>query len=76
MIDVCVSAQPRDGEANKAVRIVFSEALRCPKTDVEVVKGLKSKEKTVGIAVTGLGLDGDEKGLIERVRKKLERAMV
>ncbi|KAF1937504.1 YggU-like protein, partial [Clathrospora elynae] len=48
-IEVCVAAQARDGEANKAVREVIADALRVPKSDVEVVKGLKSREKTVAV---------------------------
>jgi uncharacterized protein YggU (UPF0235/DUF167 family) len=48
-IDVCVAAQPRDGEANKAVRDVIAAALRVPKSDVEIAKGLKSRDKHVAV---------------------------
>lgn len=48
-IDVCVAAQARDGEANKAVRRVVADALGVAKSDVEVIKGLKSRDKTVAV---------------------------
>ena len=42
-VEVCVSAQPREGKANRAVRDVIADALKIAKSDVEVVKGLKSR---------------------------------
>ena len=51
-IDVCVAAQARDGEANKAVRRVVADALGVAKSDVEVIKGLKSRDKTVAVRAT------------------------
>ncbi|PSN64230.1 hypothetical protein BS50DRAFT_636434 [Corynespora cassiicola Philippines] len=46
-IQVCVAARAREGEANRAVRNVIAEALRVPKSNVQVAKGLKSREKTL-----------------------------
>jgi len=46
-IELCVSAQAREGEANKAVKEMIAEVLKVPKSDVEVAKGMKSREKTV-----------------------------
>ncbi|USP80116.1 uncharacterized protein yc1106_07390 [Curvularia clavata] len=51
-IDVCVAAQARDGEANKAVRRVVADALGVAKSDVEVIKGLKSRDKTIAVRTT------------------------
>jgi uncharacterized protein YggU (UPF0235/DUF167 family) len=52
VIEVCVAAQAKNGEANKAVRKVIADALRVPKSDVDVIKGMESREKTVSINVT------------------------
>jgi len=40
--------------------------LKCPKSDVEVVRGLKSRDKTVAIA----GIDVKE-GWMKKIREKL-----
>lgn len=53
-VEVRVAAQAKEGEANKAVREVIAEALKVPKSDVDIIKGLKSREKTVVISnITG-----------------------
>ncbi|KAF2639924.1 YggU-like protein [Massarina eburnea CBS 473.64] len=49
-IELCVAARAREGEANKAVREVIAETLKIPKSDVEIAKGMKSREKTVLIS--------------------------
>ncbi|KAF2147289.1 uncharacterized protein K452DRAFT_4928 [Aplosporella prunicola CBS 121167] len=46
-IELCVSAQAKEGEANKAVQKLIAEVLGVPKSDVEVAKGMKSRDKTV-----------------------------
>lgn len=68
-IDLCVAAQAKDGEANKAVReliasvcrlttaqentyvldgmLIRIQVLHVPKSDVEIARGSKSREKTV-----------------------------
>ncbi|KAF2115206.1 hypothetical protein BDV96DRAFT_64077 [Lophiotrema nucula] len=48
-IDVCVAAPARDGEANMAVRVVIAKALKVPKTNIEIAKGTKGREKTVNL---------------------------
>ncbi|KAB8293024.1 hypothetical protein EYC80_007386 [Monilinia laxa] len=69
-LEVCVSSPARDNEANEGVVEVLSRILRCPKTDLEVVRGKKSRDKT--IAVTGLrDLKNDPGGVLERVRERL-----
>ncbi|KAH7382807.1 hypothetical protein BKA64DRAFT_169702 [Cadophora sp. MPI-SDFR-AT-0126] len=73
VIEVRVSAQPRDGEANKAVKELFSDVLNCPKSDVEVIRGLKSRDKTV--AVAGFDVKGGEKSCIAKIRDQLECAV-
>jgi uncharacterized protein YggU (UPF0235/DUF167 family) len=44
--------------------------LKCPKSDVEIIRGLKSRDKTV--AITGIDVDGDEQRCITRIRKQME----
>jgi uncharacterized protein YggU (UPF0235/DUF167 family) len=48
--------------------------LKCPKSDVEVIRGLKSRDKTVAIA--GVDVKGDEQSCISRIRDQLEKAIV
>ena len=52
---ISVSAAPVDGAANAALIEVLAKALGCAKSTLEVVKGQKSREKSVG--VSGLGLE-------------------
>jgi uncharacterized protein YggU (UPF0235/DUF167 family) len=47
--------------------------LKCPNSDVEVIRGLKSRDKTV--AITGVDLKGDEQSCISRIREQLEKAI-
>jgi uncharacterized protein (TIGR00251 family) len=68
-IEICVAAQPKDGEANKAVRDIIAGALRVAKSDVKVVKGMKSREKTVAVWTEVKGTPDDE---VNRVRAVLE----
>jgi uncharacterized protein (TIGR00251 family) len=68
-IEVCVASQAKDGEANKAVREVIAHALRVPKSDIEVIKGMKSREKTVTISITEAKHTPEEE--INQIRVKL-----
>ncbi|KAH8174822.1 hypothetical protein LIA77_06241 [Sarocladium implicatum] len=45
-IELCVAAQPRDGEANKAVIELLSDALEVPKSRLKLGQGGKSRHKT------------------------------
>lgn len=71
-IDICVAAQPKDGEANKAVREVIADALRVAKSDVEVIKGMKGREKTVAVRTDVKGTAEEE---VNRIRAVLEGTM-
>ncbi|ESZ96830.1 hypothetical protein SBOR_2784 [Sclerotinia borealis F-4128] len=69
-LEVCVTSPARDNEANEGVIEVLSSLLKCPKSDLEVIRGKKSRDKT--IAVEGLGdLKNDPRGVLERVRERL-----
>ncbi|TEY84203.1 hypothetical protein BOTCAL_0019g00270 [Botryotinia calthae] len=46
-IEVCVAQPARDNEANKGVIEVLSHILKCPKTDLEVIRGKTSKNKII-----------------------------
>ncbi|KAF2876778.1 DUF167 domain protein [Massariosphaeria phaeospora] len=48
-VELCVAAQARAGEANRAVCQVIAEALKVPKSDIHIAKGTKTREKTVMI---------------------------
>ncbi|KAK4131491.1 DUF167-domain-containing protein [Trichocladium antarcticum] len=72
-VGICVSAQAREGEANKAVIKVLSEALDLPKSGLHITQGLKSKSKTV--AAVGSWVNSGEKECLRRVREYLDEAM-
>lgn len=55
-INLCVSAQAREGEANKAVIGILSEVLNVPKSNLQLSRGLKSRDKMV--VLNGVGSDG------------------
>lgn len=68
VIDVCVAAQAREGEANAAVRTVVAKTLKVPKSHVDIAKGMKSRDKTVSIEV-GTDITPSEK--VERIKALL-----
>ncbi|KAI6779946.1 uncharacterized protein J7T54_000246 [Emericellopsis cladophorae] len=50
-IHLAIAAQPKDGEANKAVIQLLSDVLGVPKSRLHLRRGLKSKEKTVTLDI-------------------------
>ena len=46
---VKITAQPIEGKANKALIEFLSKKFKIPKTNIEIVKGETSKEKTIFI---------------------------
>lgn len=42
-----VTAAPIENKANEALILILSKSLRVPKTSIQIVKGEKSREKTV-----------------------------
>ncbi|KAL2268466.1 hypothetical protein VTJ83DRAFT_3312 [Remersonia thermophila] len=71
-VEICVAAQAREGEANKAVIKVLSEVLDLPKSDLQITHGLKSRTKTV--AIVGSWVDKGEEECLRRVREYLDKA--
>jgi uncharacterized protein (TIGR00251 family) len=56
VVAVRVHAPPVDGAANAALERVLAEALGVPRTRVRVIRGARSRDKTV--RVEGLDADG------------------
>ena len=67
LIDTCVAAQAR-GQANTAIKAVIAKMLKVPKSDVDIAKGTKSREKTITVHV---GADITPAEEIARVRALL-----
>jgi uncharacterized protein YggU (UPF0235/DUF167 family) len=67
-IEVCVAGQPRDGEANKAVVKVIAEAVKLPKSSIQIIKGLHSRQKVVEV-ITMTAASPEEQ--VERTRNAL-----
>ncbi|GAB1317629.1 hypothetical protein MFIFM68171_07839 [Madurella fahalii] len=72
-VEICVAAQAREGEANKAVIKVLSEVLDLPKSDLKITQGLKSRNKTV--AAVGSWVNSGEEECLRRVREYLDNAI-
>lgn len=67
---VAVAAAPEDGKANLALREFFARLVDCPKRDVILEKGEKSREKTLSFPLSSsvvlkrivYGIEGEGKG--------------
>jgi uncharacterized protein (TIGR00251 family) len=68
-VELRVAAQPLEGEANRAVIKVISDILNVPKSNVEIVVGLKSRVKTVEIF--GVDIGGDEEDSVAKIKQQL-----
>ncbi|GAW26141.1 putative duf167 domain protein [Rosellinia necatrix] len=77
-IELCVSAPPQDGKANKAVLEVLSEALGTPKSALQITHGLKSRDKTVSVASNSIKHEQSTKvtDIIESVRERLRTTLL
>ncbi|KAH7362161.1 hypothetical protein B0T11DRAFT_81291 [Plectosphaerella cucumerina] len=68
-IELCVSAQAREGEANKAVVKLLSEVLNISKSDLQITHGMKARDKTV--ALSGIT---DGQSSLEKITTMLKAA--
>ncbi|KAK1638794.1 hypothetical protein BDP81DRAFT_422679 [Colletotrichum phormii] len=68
-VELCVSAQAKEGEANKAVVKLLSGVLGVLKSDLAIIQGLKSRDKTVA-----LGNVQDGESSVAKIREQLEKA--
>ncbi|KAF2495696.1 YggU-like protein [Lophium mytilinum] len=73
-IELCVAAQAREGQSNRAVRELIAEVLHVPKSDVEIAKGMKSREKTIVVSNIAIAKSGIEE-TIESIRNKIEQSV-
>lgn len=48
-IKVYVTVTPEDGEANRQVLKLLAKELKIPKSKISIIKGLKSRNKTIAI---------------------------
>ncbi|KAL1595078.1 hypothetical protein SLS60_009765 [Paraconiothyrium brasiliense] len=63
-VEICVAARAKEGEANKAVREVIAES------DVDIVKGMKSREKMVMIG--NIKLSGTPEEYMKMIKATLQ----
>lgn len=56
-IDIQIAARPVDGEANSELVRFIAEILCIKKTEINLVKGLKSREKTLSIMKNNLTVE-------------------
>ena len=63
-LKIKITAQPIDGNANKALIEFLSKTFKIPKTSISIIKGETSKEKTILLSVT-------DKEKIENLKKYL-----
>jgi len=54
-LKVRVAAPPVDGKANRALIKLLADTLKIPKTDVAIISGLQSRNKT--ISIEGMSLE-------------------
>ncbi|KAJ5165346.1 uncharacterized protein N7500_007176 [Penicillium coprophilum] len=73
-VELSVAAVPRDGAANIAVSHIFAEIFKVPKSSVEVIRGAKSREKTLCVTDLQIGNDGEE-AYLQRATQRLEAAV-
>ena len=55
-LKIAVAAPPVDGKANAEVERFLSRLLRVPRSEVEVVRGVSSRDKTVFIGNVGASM--------------------
>ncbi|KAJ9148707.1 hypothetical protein NKR23_g4762 [Pleurostoma richardsiae] len=73
VVEICVAAHAREGEANKAVLKLLGAVLGVPKSDLRITHGVRSREKTISVEgklVREFGPDS-----AARVRRILEFAV-
>ncbi|CDM29467.1 hypothetical protein DTO013E5_5197 [Penicillium roqueforti] len=73
-VDIAVAAVPRDGASNMAVSRVFAEIFNVPKSNVGIIRGAKSREKTLCVADLEIGDDGEE-AYLQRATQILKDAV-
>ncbi len=65
-VKIKITAQPVENKANKALIEFLSKMLKVPKTKIEIIKGLTSKEKTISILVADIQKQNEIKKLLTK----------
>lgn len=65
-VKIKITAQPVENKANKALIEFLSKMLKVPKTKIEIIKGLSSKEKTISILVADIQKQNEIKKLLTK----------
>ncbi|KAL5043940.1 hypothetical protein BDW71DRAFT_110549 [Aspergillus fruticulosus] len=74
-VNVCVAAVPREGEANAALSRVFAKVFNVGKSDVAVIRGLKSRDKVLCISNLNIGTESEE-DFLRRAGQQLQDAVL
>jgi uncharacterized protein (TIGR00251 family) len=67
---VRLAAAPVDGAANEALVAFLADALDCPRRDIAIVGGEKSRDKR--LRITGLALDEIERRLMAAITDRTD----
>lgn len=65
-VKIKITAQPVENKANRALIEFLSKMLKVPKTKIEIIKGLTSKEKTISILVADIQKQNEIKKLLTK----------
>ncbi|KAH7325064.1 hypothetical protein B0I35DRAFT_476260 [Stachybotrys elegans] len=71
-VELCVSAQAREGEANKAVVELLSDVLGVPRSRLQLARGIKSRDKTVLLECAAGEAEERVREVMELLRKASE----
>ncbi|KAH9864585.1 hypothetical protein J1614_010520 [Plenodomus biglobosus] len=74
-IEVCVAEQAKDGEANDAVVDVIRRALKTRRDHITIVRGLRSRVKTVAVINLQMGDTPTDSG-VDRIKRLLLNASI
>ena len=66
-IKIKITAQPIENKANKALVEYLSKTFKVPKTNIEILKGDTSKDKTISIIVSD---ENKRREIISRLTKQ------
>jgi uncharacterized protein (TIGR00251 family) len=63
-VGISISAPPVEGQANTALVNFMADILKCPKRNIELVRGSKSREKVLEVTSSEL----DSEIILERIK--------
>ncbi|APA14367.1 predicted protein [Sclerotinia sclerotiorum 1980 UF-70] len=76
ILEICVPEPARDNEANEGVIELLGDVLLCPKTDLEVIRGKKSRDKVIAYrSLEGLWINcAIARMTVKELRERLQEA--